>query len=46
MQVIHFKKNVKNNEAVKVMTGGMIPKGCNAVIMKELVVKNEKLIKS
>ncbi len=40
-----FKKNVKNNEAVKVMTGGMIPKGCNAVIMKELVIKNDQFIK-
>ena len=39
------KRNVKSNEAVKVMTGGMIPRGCNAVIMKELVVKNGQMIK-
>jgi molybdopterin molybdotransferase len=32
-----YNKNVKINEAVKVMTGGMIPKSCNAVVMKELV---------
>ncbi len=32
-----FNKNVKINEAVKVMTGGMVPKNCNAVVMKELV---------
>ena len=32
-----YNKNVKINEAVKVMTGGMVPKSCNAVVMKELV---------
>jgi molybdopterin molybdotransferase len=32
-----YNKNVKINEAVKVMTGGMVPKNCNAVVMKELV---------
>ena len=35
-----FEKNVNVNEAVKVMTGGMVPKNCNAVVMKELV-KNQ-----
>jgi molybdopterin molybdotransferase len=34
-----YNKNVKINEAVKVMTGGLVPKNCNAVVMKE-VVKN------
>ncbi len=32
-----YNKNVKVNEAVKVMTGGMVPNSCNAVVMKELV---------
>jgi molybdopterin molybdotransferase len=32
-----YNKKVKINEAVKVMTGGMVPKNCNAVVMKELV---------
>ena len=41
-----YTKNVKLNEAVKVMTGGMIPPGCNAVIMKELVIENEKTIET
>tara|TARA_B100001063_G_C16718592_1_gene532213 strand:- start:223 stop:1476 length:1254 start_codon:yes stop_codon:yes gene_type:complete len=36
-----YEKNVNVNEAVKVMTGGMVPKNCNAVVMKELV-KEEK----
>ena len=41
-----YTKRIKINEAVKVMTGGMIPPGCNAVIMKELVIENEKAIKT
>ena len=36
-----YSKNVRKNEAVKVMTGGMVPKSCNAVVMKELVEENE-----
>ena len=32
-----FKKNVGVNKAVKVMTGALVPSGCNAVVMKELV---------
>ncbi len=40
-----FNKNVKINEAVKVMTGGMVPKSCNAVVMKELVKNmNDKIV--
>ena len=34
-----FKKNVGVNKAVKVMTGALVPSGCNAVVMKELVKK-------
>ena len=41
-----YTKNVKINEAVKVMTGGMIPPGCNAVIMKELVIENKEMIET
>tara|TARA_B100001564_G_C20628865_1_gene666063 strand:- start:250 stop:1509 length:1260 start_codon:yes stop_codon:yes gene_type:complete len=40
-----YDKNVKVNEAVKVMTGGMVPKSCNAVVMRELVDEsNDKII--
>ena len=31
-----YRKKIKKNQAIKVMTGGMIPNSCNAVIMKEL----------
>ena len=40
-----YRKKIKKNQAIKVMTGGMVPDSCNAVIMKELVkVDNEKII--
>jgi molybdopterin molybdotransferase len=40
-----YEKSVGVNEAVKVMTGGMVPKNCNAVVMKELVKEeNSKII--
>ena len=39
-----FLKSVKKNQAIKVMTGGMIPSGCNAVVMKELVTKTGSFI--
>jgi len=40
-----YRKKIKKNQAIKVMTGGMVPNSCNAVIMKELVkVDNEKII--
>ena len=32
-----YRKKIQKNEAIKVMTGGMVPNSCNAVIMKELV---------
>lgn len=38
-----FKKNIKKNECVKIMTGAVLPKNCNIVIMKEeitLIKKN------
>jgi len=40
-----YRKKIKKNQAIKVMTGGMVPNSCNAVIMKELVkVDNETII--
>lgn len=39
-----YRKKIKKNEAIKVMTGGMVPDSCNAVIMKELVEENNKMI--
>ena len=40
-----YEKSVGVNEAVKVMTGGMVPKNCNAVVMRELVKEeNSKII--
>ncbi len=39
-----FLKPVKKNQAIKVMTGGMVPSGCNAVIMKELVTRIDRII--
>ncbi|MDM5337794.1 molybdopterin molybdotransferase MoeA [Fictibacillus enclensis] len=35
------KKEIKQNEAVRIMTGAAIPKGANAVIMLELVSEKE-----
>ena len=32
---ISYKGNIKKNECVKIMTGAVIPKTCNVVIMKE-----------
>ena len=32
---ISYKGNIKKNECVKIMTGAVIPKSCNVVIMKE-----------
>ena len=40
-----YTKAVKPNHAIKVMTGGNVPKSCNAVVMKELVETNEDEIK-
>jgi len=39
-----FLKPVKKNQAIKIMTGGMVPSGCNAVIMKELITKKGGVI--
>ena len=39
-----FLKSVKKNQAIKVMTGGMVPSGCNAVIMKELIKLKGRVI--
>ncbi len=39
-----FLKPVKKNQAIKVMTGGMVPSGCNAVIMKELITQKGRVI--
>ena len=39
-----YEKCVGVNEAVKVMTGGMVPKNCNAVVMKELVKEESSKI--
>ena len=39
-----FLKPVKKNQAIKVMTGGMVPSGCNAVIMKELITQKGSVI--
>ncbi len=39
-----FLKSVKKNQAIKVMTGGMVPSGCNAVIMKELITQKGSVI--
>ena len=39
-----FLKPLKKNQAIKVMTGGMIPSSCNAVIMKELVTQDNRVI--
>ena len=39
-----FLKPVKKNQAIKVMTGGMVPSGCNAVVMKELITQKGKII--
>ena len=39
-----FLKSVKKNQAIKVMTGGMVPSGCNAVIMKELITLKGSVI--
>ena len=37
-----FKKNIKKNECVKIMTGAVLPKNCNIVIMKEEVTLIKK----
>jgi len=37
-----FKKNIKKNECVKIMTGAVVPKNCNIVIMKEEITLIEK----
>tara|TARA_B100001741_G_C16517822_1_gene583169 strand:- start:329 stop:1594 length:1266 start_codon:yes stop_codon:yes gene_type:complete len=39
-----FLKPVKKNQAIKVMTGGMVPSGCNAVVMKELITQKGRII--
>ena len=39
-----FLKPVKKNRAIKVMTGGMVPSGCNAVVMKELITQKGRII--
>ena len=39
-----FLKPVKKNQAIKVMTGGMVPSGCNAVVMKELITQKGRVI--
>ena len=40
-----YRKKIKKNQAIKVMTGGMVPDSCNAVIMKELAKKdNDRII--
>ena len=39
-----FLKPVKKNQAIKVMTGGMVPSGCNAVVMKELITHEGRII--
>tara|TARA_B100000035_G_scaffold131003_1_gene111366 strand:+ start:3711 stop:4973 length:1263 start_codon:yes stop_codon:yes gene_type:complete len=41
-----FLKSVRKNQAIKVMTGGMVPSNCNAVIMRELVTENGTSITS
>ena len=41
-----FKKNVGVNKAVKVMTGALVPSGCNAVVMKELVKVKDGVIET
>ncbi len=39
-----YSKKVRLNEAIKVMTGALVPESCNAVVMKELVaVKNNQI---
>tara|TARA_Y100000389_G_scaffold106837_1_gene103773 strand:- start:3193 stop:4446 length:1254 start_codon:yes stop_codon:yes gene_type:complete len=35
---------VKLHEAIKVMTGGLVPNNCNAVVMKELITENNNEI--
>jgi len=37
-----YKGVVKKNECVKIMTGAVLPKNCNIVIMKEEITKIEK----
>ena len=39
-----FLRPVKKNQAIKVMTGGMVPSGCNAVVMKELITQKGRII--
>ena len=40
-----YEKNLKANQTVKVMTGGKVPKNCNAVVMQEMTSKkNNKII--
>ena len=39
-----FLKPVKKNQSIKVMTGGMVPSKCNAVIMKELITQKGSVI--
>jgi len=39
-----FKGKVRANEAIKVMTGALVPDSCNAVIMKEMVTEKDNLI--
>ena len=39
-----FLKPVKKNQAIKVMTGGMVHFGCNAVVMKELITQKGRII--
>jgi len=39
-----FKGKVKPNNAIKVMTGALVPDACNAVIMKEMVKEKDNMI--
>ena len=39
-----YRKKIKKNEAIKVMTGAMVPNSCNAVVMKELVEEDKDKI--
>ena len=39
-----YKGKVKPNQAIKVMTGALVPDNCNAVIMKEMIEEKDDLI--
>ena len=39
-----FVGKIRSNDAIKVMTGALVPDTCNAVIMKEMVIEKDNMI--